>query len=47
MQGPRKPPYFRYQVVPIVKGVRQEDYAVSAPYKSYIRVDDFYGLKDL
>ena len=28
-------------------GVRPEDYAVSAPYKSYIHVDDFYGLKDL
>ena len=28
-------------------GVRPEDYAVSAPYKSYVHVDEFYHLKDL
>ena len=47
MQEPRKTPYFRYDVVPIVMGVRPEDYAVSALYKSYIHVDEFDGSKDL
>ena len=28
-------------------GARPEDYAVSAPYKSYIHVDDFDGPKEL
>ena len=45
--GPWKTPYFKHDVVSIVMGARPEDYAVSAPYKSYIHVDDFYGLKDL
>jgi hypothetical protein len=28
-------------------GARPEDYAISAPYKSYIHVDDFEGPKEL
>ena len=28
-------------------GARPEDYAISAPYKSYIHVDDFDGPKEL
>ena len=28
-------------------GARPQDYAVSAPYKSYIHVDDFDGPKEL
>ena len=28
-------------------GARPEDYAKSAPYKSYIHVDDFEGVKEL
>ena len=47
MRGPRKTPYFRNDVVLIVLGARPEDYAVSAPYKSFIHVDDFDGSKDL
>ena len=47
MRETRKTPYFRHDVVPIFMGVRPEDYFVSAPYKSYIHVDDSYGLKDL
>ena len=38
---------FRHDVIPIVMGARPEDYAVSAPYKSYIHVDDFDGPKEL
>ena len=39
--------FFRHDVIPIVMGARPEDYAVSAPYKSYIHVDDFDGPKEL
>ena len=39
--------FFRHDVVPIVMGARPEDYAISAPYKSYIHVDDFEGPKEL
>ena len=28
-------------------GARPEDYAISAPFKSYIHVDDFEGPKEL
>ncbi len=28
-------------------GARPEDYALSAPYKSFIHVDDFEGPKEL
>jgi len=36
-----------HDVIPIVMGARPQDYAVSAPYKSYIHVDDFDGPKEL
>ena len=39
--------FFRHDVVPIVMGARPEDYAISAPFKSYIHVDDFEGPKEL
>ncbi len=37
----------RNELVPIVMGARPEDYARSAPYKSYIHVDDFESPKEL
>ena len=36
-----------HDVIPIVMGARPEDYAKSAPYKSFIHVDDFDGPKEL
>ena len=39
--------FFSHDVIPIVMGARPEDYAISAPYKSYIHVDDFDGPKEL
>jgi len=36
-----------HDVIPIVMGARPEDYAQSAPYKSYIHVDDFDSAKEL
>jgi hypothetical protein len=38
---------FRNDLVPIVMGARPEDYARSAPYHSYIHVDDFESPKEL
>jgi hypothetical protein len=37
----------RNELVPIVMGARPEDYARSAPFKSYIHVDDFESPKEL
>ncbi len=39
--------FSRNELVPIVMGARPEDYARSAPYKSYIHVDDFESPKEL
>ena len=39
--------FFRNELVPIVMGARPEDYARSAPFKSYIHVDDFESPKEL
>ena len=36
-----------HDVIPIVMGARPEDYAKSAPHKSFIHVDDFDGPKEL
>ncbi|CAB4064491.1 E2.4.1.214 [Lepeophtheirus salmonis] len=36
-----------HDVVPIVMGARKEDYERSAPYKSFIHVDDFEGPEEL
>ncbi|KAF7991003.1 hypothetical protein HCN44_000808 [Aphidius gifuensis] len=36
-----------HNVLPIVMGARQEDYEKSAPYKSYIHVDEFTSAKEL
>lgn len=34
-------------ILPIVMGARPEDYEKSAPYKSYIHVDEFASAKEL
>ncbi|XP_037937610.1 glycoprotein 3-alpha-L-fucosyltransferase A [Teleopsis dalmanni] len=34
-------------ILPIVMGARPEDYEVSAPYRSYIHVDEFSSAKEL
>ena len=39
--------YFSHDIVPIVMGARPEDYERSAPYYSFIHVDDFEDAKDL
>ena len=39
--------FCRQELVPIVMGARPEDYEKSAPYKSYIHVDDFDTPKEL
>ncbi|KAF4530575.1 hypothetical protein B566_EDAN006781 [Ephemera danica] len=36
-----------HNILPIVMGARPEDYAKSAPYKSYIHVDEFASPKEL
>ena len=36
-----------HDVIPIVMGARPEDYAIAAPSKSYIHVDDFDSPKEL
>ena len=38
---------FSRDVIPIVMGARPEDYARSAPFHSYIHVDDFDSAEDL
>ena len=39
--------FFSHDVIPIVMGARPEDYAIAAPTKSYIHVDDFDSPKEL
>ena len=39
--------FFIDVIITIIMGVRPKDYAGSAPYKSYIHVDDFDGPKEL
>lgn len=36
-----------HNVLPIVMGARQQDYEKSAPYRSYIHVDEFQSAKEL
>lgn len=38
---------FRHNVLPIVMGAHPTDYARSAPYRSYIHVDEFESPKEL
>lgn len=40
------PPH-RQNILPIVMGARPEDYERSAPYKSYIHVDEFESPREL
>lgn len=37
----------RHNSIPIVMGARAEEYEASAPYHSYIHVEDFKGPKHL
>ncbi|XP_004522511.1 glycoprotein 3-alpha-L-fucosyltransferase A [Ceratitis capitata] len=37
----------KHNILPIVMGARPEDYEVSAPYHSYIHVDEFGSAKEL
>ena len=36
---------FRHDILPIAMGARPEDYERTAPYKSFIHVDQFDGPK--
>jgi hypothetical protein len=40
-------PFFRHDILPIAMGARLEDYERSAPYKSFLHVDQFEGPKQL
>ncbi|XP_026332095.1 glycoprotein 3-alpha-L-fucosyltransferase A-like isoform X2 [Hyposmocoma kahamanoa] len=40
-------PYERHDVLPVVMGARQADYAAVAPHNSYVHVDEFAGPKEL